>query len=67
MATPRWARDDRDVEHEEPPELPSDGDVEGYDVVVPEDMEEDHPDSPWTIEAIDGELSEKEEEVRLTF
>ncbi|KAF8964084.1 hypothetical protein BDZ97DRAFT_1919317 [Flammula alnicola] len=59
LATPRWAGDDRDDDehHESPP----DSEVEGYDVVVPEDVEEDQPDSPWTIEAIDGESSEREE------
>lgn len=59
LATPRWARGgDRGSEPEEPA---SDGEIEGYDVIIPEDVEEDQPDSPWTIEAIDGESSEKEE------
>jgi dual specificity tyrosine-phosphorylation-regulated kinase 2/3/4 len=58
LATPRWARGDREGEPEEPD---SDGEPEGYDVIIPEDVEEDQPDSPWTIEAIDGESSEKEE------
>lgn len=29
--------------------------------MVPEDSRDDEPDSPWTIEAVDGEVSEKEE------
>jgi len=59
LATPRWARGgDRGSEPEEPG---SDGEIEGYDVIIPEGVEEDQPDSPWTIEAIDGESSEKEE------
>jgi len=58
LATPRWARDDRENEPEEPD---SDVEPEGYDVIIPDDIEEDQPDSPWTIEAIDGESSEKEE------
>lgn len=58
LATPRWAREDRNSEFDEPH---SDHEAEGYDLVVPEDMEEDQPDSPWTIEAVDGETSEREE------
>jgi dual specificity tyrosine-phosphorylation-regulated kinase 2/3/4 len=58
LSTPRWTRAERHSDEE-----PSDagGEVEGYDVVVPEDVEEDEPDSPWTIEAVDGEMSEKED------
>jgi len=57
LATPRWAREDSSHE------LESASDIEGYDVVVPNNPEdeEDQPDSPWTIEAIDGESSDKEE------
>ncbi|KAG6861883.1 hypothetical protein C0995_010589 [Termitomyces sp. Mi166 len=61
LATPRWTR----AEYQKPepplpiPETPKD--VEEYQVVVPEDVEEDVPDSPWTIEAVDGEPSEKED------
>ncbi|KDR81400.1 hypothetical protein GALMADRAFT_113652 [Galerina marginata CBS 339.88] len=59
LATPRWARGEGSQDHEE---STSDIEVEGYDIVVPEDIEEeDQPDSPWTIEAVDGESSEKEE------
>ncbi|KAF8197418.1 hypothetical protein BJ912DRAFT_1020757 [Pholiota molesta] len=59
LATPRWAaREDRNSDFDEPR---SDHEAEGYDLVVPEDMEEDQPDSPWTIEAVDGETSEREE------
>ncbi|KDQ60565.1 hypothetical protein JAAARDRAFT_553201 [Jaapia argillacea MUCL 33604] len=65
LATPRWARgphrsvDDFDESGEggeggEP-------DDEEYDVLVKEDVENDEPDSPWTIEALDDEPEEKEQ------
>ncbi|KAF9472607.1 hypothetical protein BDN70DRAFT_886832 [Pholiota conissans] len=57
LATPRWTREDRESEFETHPST----ETEGYDLVVPEDIEEDQPDSPWTIEAVDGETSEREE------
>lgn len=58
LTTPRWARTEADNE----PDLPTQGgELEGYDVIVSDDVEEDQPDSPWTIEAVDGESSEKEE------
>jgi dual specificity tyrosine-phosphorylation-regulated kinase 2/3/4 len=60
LATPRWARQDQN--HFEP-ELPiAEVEAEGYDVIVPGGGEDDPPDSPWTIEAVDGEWSEKEDE-----
>ncbi|KAF8906034.1 hypothetical protein CPB84DRAFT_1770885 [Gymnopilus junonius] len=59
LATPRWVRDDESRTREE---FTPDVEIEGYDVVVPDSLEEeDPPDSPWTIEAVDGESSEKEE------
>lgn len=58
LATPRWTRTEQHSD-EEPTETGAE--VEGYDVVVPEDVEEDEPDSPWTIEAVDGEMSEKDD------
>ncbi|CAA7267975.1 unnamed protein product [Cyclocybe aegerita] len=65
LATPRWGREERGGEHDI---SASEVDADGYDVVVPEDVEEeeeDQPDSPWTIEAVDGEASEKEELANL--
>lgn len=59
LATPRWTRTERNSE-----ELELDQDIEaeeGYDIVVPQDTEDDQPDSPWTIEAVDGESSEKDQ------
>ncbi|RDB21185.1 hypothetical protein Hypma_011360 [Hypsizygus marmoreus] len=58
LATPRWTRADKKSDDEAPDTA---REVEEYDMVVPEDVEEDEPDSPWTIEAVDGETSEKED------
>ncbi|KJA27320.1 hypothetical protein HYPSUDRAFT_131397 [Hypholoma sublateritium FD-334 SS-4] len=58
LTTPRWAREDSGSDNEE---LLSDPEAEGYELVIPDDIQEDQPDSPWTIEAVDGELSEREE------
>jgi dual specificity tyrosine-phosphorylation-regulated kinase 2/3/4 len=49
LATPRWGRHVR--EHED---LPQNQDQEQ------EDDDDDESDSPWTIEAVDGEGSERE-------
>lgn len=60
LATPRWAR--RDNRSTDEYDLSTaDAEAEGYDVIVPEMAEADQPDSPWTIEAVDGELSERED------
>jgi len=58
LATPRWAHPEKDTSDRE---NPTDQEIEGYDVVAPDEAEEDGPDSPWTIEAIDGESSERED------
>ena len=64
LATPRWARTEADNE----PDLPTQGgELDGYDVIVSDDVEEDLPDSPWTIEAVDGESSEKEEVISFNL
>ena len=64
LTTPRWARTEADHE----PDLPTqEGELDGYDVIVPDDVEEDQPDSPWTIEAVDGESSEKEEVISFNL
>lgn len=56
LTTPRWAR--AQVYESESPEEPSiEEDPEDY--VVSQDIPEDVPDSPWTIEAIDGEEEER--------
>lgn len=64
LTTPRWARTEADSE----PDLPTqEGELDGYDVIAPDDVEEDQPDSPWTIEAVDGESSEKEEVISFNL
>jgi len=59
LATPRWARQDRS--HIEPDIPIAEAEAEGYDVIMPDGVEDDQPDSPWTIEAVDGESSERED------
>ncbi|KAJ7580985.1 hypothetical protein C8J56DRAFT_958751 [Mycena floridula] len=69
LATPRWTRAQNNSEEcFPPPKSDSATDKEDYDIVVPEDVveeeeqeEEEDCESPWTIEAVDGESSEKEE------
>lgn len=64
LATPRWAR--AESQEYEAQVSGSAREVEGYEVVVPEDIEGDElPDSPWTIEAVDGETSEREDPVDI--
>lgn len=59
LATPRWTRNEGSNGQAE---LVLDTPTDEYDLIVPEDVEEeDQPDSPWTIEAVDGETSEKED------
>ncbi|KAF8163096.1 hypothetical protein B0H34DRAFT_307783 [Crassisporium funariophilum] len=58
LTTPRWARSEQDTD---PNPSTSEPELEGYDVIVSEDVEQDLPDSPWTIEAVDGEVSERED------
>lgn len=65
LTTPRWARGARSddfefvAQEERVDEL---DDEEGVEVDMPEDdLERDLSDSPWTIEAIDGEQDERTE------
>ncbi|PFH47681.1 hypothetical protein AMATHDRAFT_77088 [Amanita thiersii Skay4041] len=58
LTTPRWVRTEQEDDN------PLLGDKESYEVVASE-VEGDEPDSPWTIEAVDGESSEKDELVDL--
>ncbi|KZT69063.1 hypothetical protein DAEQUDRAFT_302437 [Daedalea quercina L-15889] len=64
LATPRWVRgprrdeveiDEQLDEVEEEPSHVEDG------IVMVDEVDNDLPDSPWTIEAIDGETEEKDE------
>jgi dual specificity tyrosine-phosphorylation-regulated kinase 2/3/4 len=58
LSTPRWVQAEQD-DAEETQEM--EVEVDEYDVVLPEDADEDGPDSPWTIEAIDGESDGKDD------
>ncbi|KAI0362771.1 hypothetical protein OH77DRAFT_1467846 [Trametes cingulata] len=64
LATPRWARGARNddfefVAQERVEEVNEEEAVE--EERLEEDQERDHPDSPWTIEAVDGEQDEQDE------
>ncbi|KAF9452805.1 hypothetical protein P691DRAFT_659930 [Macrolepiota fuliginosa MF-IS2] len=59
LATPRWTRSERAGETDDGDCFsPSFDDVE---VLGNEDPRDDESDSPWTIEAVDGEISDKED------
>ena len=62
LATPRWARGPRNDDYEFVAQEPVD-EVNEDDVVEVERPEDDRElsDSPWTIEAIDGEQDERTE------
>ncbi|KAJ7470446.1 CMGC/DYRK/DYRK2 protein kinase [Mycena latifolia] len=59
LTTPRWTRAGHNKEDTVTPVLDPLG--ESFEDVGPEDDRPDAPDSPWTIEAVDGEMSEREE------
>lgn len=63
LATPRWTRSAHNSSEERIPIPEPILESEPYHVIDAAEVEEEEevPDSPWTIEAIDGELSEKEE------
>lgn len=65
LATPRWGRmqrrthdDDTDIQDGQHREDVLEDD--GTELVV-DDVDKDVPDSPWTIEAVDGESDGKDE------
>ncbi|KAF5365620.1 hypothetical protein D9758_003147 [Tetrapyrgos nigripes] len=58
LATPRWTREEPYVDRTHDFERDDDP-VEVIDEA--EDVIDDEPDSPWTIEAVDGETSDREE------
>ncbi|KIJ69629.1 hypothetical protein HYDPIDRAFT_24450 [Hydnomerulius pinastri MD-312] len=64
LATPRWGKTVRHSEEDDHDEDDSGLDAleeeDGAEVVVP-NTENDGPDSPWTIEAVDGEYDDREE------
>lgn len=59
LTTPRWTRSERGSETDGTGDLSSP--LGGVDITIPDDPHDDERDSPWTIEAVDGEFSEKEE------
>ncbi|KAJ7349385.1 hypothetical protein DFH08DRAFT_865265 [Mycena albidolilacea] len=59
LTTPRWTRAAHNKEDTITPVLASLG--ESFEDLPPEDEHPDAPDSPWTIEAVDGEMSERDE------
>ncbi|TFY59885.1 hypothetical protein EVJ58_g5496 [Rhodofomes roseus] len=63
LATPRWVRGPRhdEVEIDEQLDEVEEEPSQGEDGVVMVDEEQDLPDSPWTIEAIDGEPEENDD------
>jgi len=62
LATPRWTRNERTSDTDES-DLQSHFDIAVESLLpdLPDNAHDDEPDSPWTIEAVDGEISDKEE------
>lgn len=62
LATPRWTRtEEAKQEAEHIPAVQEQDELEEEDPQDDDEEPPDHPDSPWTIEAVDGEPSDKEE------
>ncbi|CCM02908.1 uncharacterized protein FIBRA_05022 [Fibroporia radiculosa] len=63
LATPRWARGSRndDIETEEPVGEVNEDDISDDVRFGVEEAEKDMPDSPWTIEAVDGDPDDKDQ------
>jgi len=61
LATPRWTRA-TEYTGQDDPDAHLEVEKGDDDEVAFDDAEEDDPDSPWTIEAVDGESWQKEEE-----
>ena len=62
LATPRWTRATEYTGQDDPDARPEVEKDDCEEVLIDDAEEEDEPDSPWTIEAVDGESWEKEEE-----
>ncbi|KIY70038.1 hypothetical protein CYLTODRAFT_420127 [Cylindrobasidium torrendii FP15055 ss-10] len=65
LATPRWTRSHTSASEDRisiPEAVLED---EAYQVIDAADAEDDVPDSPWTIEAVDGEVSDKDDLPKL--
>lgn len=70
LATPRWIRGPRrdEVEIDEQlDEVEEESSQLEEGVVIVDEPDQDLPDSPWTIEAIDGEPEEKDEVSELRY
>ncbi|KZT11457.1 uncharacterized protein LAESUDRAFT_692333 [Laetiporus sulphureus 93-53] len=68
LATPRWTRGSHheEVEIDEPVSEVDEQEVDEVDnEFIVEELERDMPDSPWTIEAVDGEPEEQDEFVEV--
>ena len=62
LATPRWTRRNRDEDEEQyTQDLSVVHESPGQDEPQQDGAEQDAPDSPWTIEAIDGEGDDEDE------
>ncbi|KAJ7184093.1 hypothetical protein C8R46DRAFT_937896 [Mycena filopes] len=59
LATPRWTRAAHNKDDTVTPVLGPVG--EAFEDLVQDEERPDAPDSPWTIEAVDGEMSERED------
>lgn len=59
LSTPRWARGSRQDQEEY--EAEDDKDVDDGNELIVGDNEQDGPDSPWTIEAVNSGSEEKED------
>ncbi|KAI0043563.1 hypothetical protein FA95DRAFT_1609296 [Auriscalpium vulgare] len=61
LATPRWTRSERNRDADADDRSELDEVQEEGETSYIDDQEDDAPDSPWTIEAIDGEDEERDE------
>lgn len=59
LSTPRWARGSR--QEQEAEEREDDRDVDDGNELIVGDHEQDGPDSPWTIEAVNSGSEDKED------
>ncbi|KIK63803.1 hypothetical protein GYMLUDRAFT_222155, partial [Collybiopsis luxurians FD-317 M1] len=70
LATPRWTRSEQSAQSIPALSDQQADEADQYPTVAPgneddEQDEQDEPDSPWTIEAVDGEMSEREDLIQL--
>ncbi|KAG6849418.1 hypothetical protein H0H93_008664 [Arthromyces matolae] len=65
LTTPRWTRAENQQQFESSVPATPKEEIDDYEVVISEDAQDETPDSPWTIEAVDGEPSEKEDPLEM--